>query len=429
MQPMLRIGSNMTKRTIDDLALFGGPPLFAEPLHVGAPNVGDKQRLMRRIEEILERNWLTNDGPCVESFEREVARRVGVKHCIATTNGTLALELAARGLGMHGEVIVPAFTFVATVHAVRWQGMVPVFCDIRADDFNIDPSRIEALITPRTTGILAVHLWGRSCDVQALEAMARKHGLRLLFDASHAFGCTYHGRSIGQFGDAEVFSFHATKFINAFEGGAIVTNDDELAARVRLMKNFGFTGTDEVSYLGINGKMTEVAAAMGLTSLESFDTFVRRNRDNYRAYRTGLASLEGLRLIPFPEDEQCNYQYVTVQVDPERAGLDRDQLIRLLRAEKVLARRYFYPGVHRMEPYRSDPRYRSLRLPVTDLAASRMICLPTGIHVSPKQIEALCRLLGFIIDNAERIKGLMDAGYRYARHMPTFSELTGGLVE
>ena len=235
------------KSSLEDLAIFGGEAAFSEKLHVGRPNIGNRKRLLERINDMLDRNWLTNIGPFVEEFEQRIADLVGVRHCIAMCNGTVALEIAIRALGLNGEVILPAFTFAATAHALQWQEITPVFCDIDPMTHNIDPLKIERMITPRTSGVIGVHIWGRPCGVEALSEISRRRNLRLLLDASHAFGCSHRGQMIGGFGDAEVFSFHATKIVNAFEGGAVVTNDDELAAKIRLMRNFGFTYYDRGS--------------------------------------------------------------------------------------------------------------------------------------------------------------------------------------
>jgi dTDP-4-amino-4,6-dideoxygalactose transaminase len=221
------------EKSLEDLAIFGGNPSFNETLHVGRPNIGNREKLLARINDMLDRHWLTNRGPFVSEFEQQVAELLGVKHCIAMCNGTVALEIAVRALGMKGEVIVPSFTFIATAHCLQWQEITPVFCDIDPKTYNISPAKIERLITPRTTGIIGVHVWGTPCDIEALETIAKKHNLSLLFDASHAFNCTYKTNMIGGFGAAEVFSFHATKFFNTFEGGAVVTNDDNLAKKMR----------------------------------------------------------------------------------------------------------------------------------------------------------------------------------------------------
>jgi dTDP-4-amino-4,6-dideoxygalactose transaminase len=390
------------KTTPDDLALFGGRPAFGEPLHVGRPTLGNRDRLLSRLTDVLDSRWYTNNGPYVQEFERRIEAMLGVPHCIATCNGTIALELAIRACGLGGEVIVPSFTFVATAHALQWQGITPVFCDVDPATCTLDPRRVEEAITPRTTGIIGVHLWGHPCDVEALDAIARSHDLTLLFDAAHAFGGWHRGQRIGGFGRAEVFSFHATKFVSTFEGGAIVTRDAELAGRLRLMKNFGFAGYDDVVYVGTNGKMSEISAAMGLTSLESIDDFLEANRRNYRGYCAGLASIPGLRLLDSPHES--NQQYVAVDIDEQVFGMSRDDLQQILWKENVLARRYFFPACHRMEPYRSLVPPDRWRLPVTEQLTKRVLVLPTGAPVPLAEVQHICELVRFIALHADDIK-------------------------
>ena len=389
------MGNETTTETVsplDQLAIFGGKPSFGEQLHVGRPNIGERARLLERINNILDTKWLSNMGPYEREFEQRLAELLGVKHCIAMCNATIALEISIRALGMTGEVIVPSFTFIATAHALEWQQIKPVFCDIDPATHNLDPRRVEELITPRTTGIIGVHVWGRACDIDGLQEIAERHKLKLLFDAAHALGCSYQGQLVGSFGDAEVFSFHATKFFNTFEGGAVTTNNDELANRIRLMKNFGFSGYDEVTYIGTNGKMSELSAAMGLTSLESVDEFIQTNRRNYDHYRVGLSGVAGLRLLNFDEKEKYNYQYVVAELD-EQAGLSRDELVQVLHAENVIARRYFYPGCHRMEPYRSYYPDAGLMLPQTERLTRNVITLPTGTAVGPAEVSKICEII------------------------------------
>jgi len=375
------------------LAILGSVPAFPQPLHVGRPNIGDRQVLLARINDILDRRWLTNAGPVVQEFERRLAEFVGVKHCITMCNATVALEIAIRALELKGEVILPSYTFIATAHALQWQELTPVFADMDPRTHNIDPVSIERVITPRTSGILGVHVWGRACDTEAIESIAQRRGLLVMYDAAHAIGCSHCGKMIGGFGACEVFSFHATKFINSFEGGAVVTNDDMLAEKMELMRNFGFAGYDRVIYLGVNGKMTEVCAAMGLTSLESIEDIVAANRRNYMAYRDGLQGLPGVSVIEYDPAERNNYQYVVVEVDPEVAALNRNELVAVLHAENVLARKYFWPGCHRMEPYRSLQPNASLLLPMTERVASRIIVLPTGQAVSAETVQVICSLI------------------------------------
>jgi dTDP-4-amino-4,6-dideoxygalactose transaminase len=405
------------KYAVDELALFGGERLFEAPLHVGRPNLGNREVFLQRVNDILDRNYLTNGGPYEVAFEQRVAELAGVRHCIAMCNATVALEIAIRAAGLTGEVIVPSFTFVATAHALQWQEITPVFCDIDPVTCTIDPRRVEELITPRTTGIIGVHVWGRACDIDALSEIAERRGLKLLFDAAHAVGCTYRGRPLGSFGAAEVFSFHATKFINSFEGGAIVTNDDELAHRARLMKNFGFVGYDRVAYVGTNGKMSEVSAAMGLTSLDSILDFIAVNRANYQLYAKGLMDIPGVTVVPYDETERSNFQYVVLQVDAAVSGVTRDRLLRLLHAENVLARRYFYPGCHRMEPYRSYFPNARLLLPITEQVSERVLSLPTGTAVGPTEIASICQLIRFVVERGAEItprvpEEITEPGYR-----------------
>jgi len=405
----LRSKDMNTRLSLDALAIFGGPPAFADKLHVGRPNVGDRERLLKRITDILDSKWLTNGGPQVQEFEERIAELAGVKHCIAMCNATIALEIAIRALDLAGEVIVPSFTFVATAHALQWQGITPVFCDIDPRTHTLDPDRVKETITARTTGIIGVNLWGRACEIDELSKIAEQHRLKLLFDSAHALGCSYKGRMIGGFGDAEVFSFHPTKFLNSLEGGAIVTNDAELARKARLMKNFGFTSYDRTDYIGTNGKMNEVSAAMGLTNLESMDEFMAANRRNYHVYREELAELEGVSLVPYDETERCNYQYVVLLIDEDKTIVTRDQLVEILHAENVLARRYFYPGCHRMEPYRSLYPNASSFLPQTERVAARVLTVPTGQVITPEIIGRICNIIHTALENADGIRDLLES--------------------
>ena len=395
------------KSRVEELAIFGGPPAFPYKLHVGRPNIGDRGAFLARINDILDRRWLTNDGPYLQKFEKHICELVGVKHCVAVCNATIGLEILIKAIGLSGEVILPSFTFVATVHALRWLGITPIFCDIDRATHNIDPRRAEELITARTSGIIGVHVWGRPCNVDALVDLTQRRGLTLLFDAAHAFGCSYKGRMIGGFGDAEIFSFHATKFINTFEGGAVLTNMDELAAKLRLMRNFGFAGFDIVNNLGTNGKMSEVSAAMGLTSLESLENFVAANHRNYKDYRQRLENVPGVSMMPYDEDEKSNYQYIVLEVDECGLGINRDQLDDILWAENVLSRRYFYPGCHRMEPYRTLPPKAGLLLPETEKLASRVLCLPTGNAIGRDEIGAICQIILLIARERDTVKERM----------------------
>jgi dTDP-4-amino-4,6-dideoxygalactose transaminase len=360
--------------------------------------------MLRRVNEIFDGRWFTNNGPLVQEFEQRIAEHVGVKHCVAMCNATIALEIAIRALGLHGEVIVPAYTFIATAHALQWQGITPVFADMDPATHNIAPETIDRLITPRITGIIGVHVWGRPCDTEAIESIAQKHQIKVMYDAAHAFGCSHRGRMIGSFGLCEVFSFHATKFINSFEGGAVVTDNDDIAAKMRLMRNFGFAGYDKVIYPGTNGKMTEICAAMGLTSFEAMEVIVAANRRNYEAYREGLSGLPGISLKEFDSSERQNYQYIVVKVDETRAMLNRDELVAVLQAQNVLARKYFWPGCHRMEPYKSFVPDAHRLLPHTEKLAAQIMVLPTGTAISEADVMLVCGIVRSAVARADDVR-------------------------
>jgi len=394
-------------RAVSNLAIFGCVPTFSEQLHVGRPNLGSRESMLRRVNEIFDRRWFTNNGPLVQDFEKRIAEFLSVKHCIAVCNATVGLEIAIRAAGLAGEVIVPSFTFVATAHALQWQEITPVFGELDPLTHNLDPALVERHITPKTTGIIGTHVWGRPCAIDALAEIASRRKLILMFDAAHAFGCSHRGKMVGGFGLAEVFSFHATKFLNSFEGGAITTNDDALAQKIRLMTNFGFAGYDNVIYIGTNGKMTEVCAAMGLTSLEGMEELVAVNRRNYDTYRAGLAGVPGVTLMPYDGAERCNYQYIVVEVDEAATGLTRDELVKVLHAENVLARKYFWPGCHRMEPYRSLYPYAGMFLPETERVAARVLVLPTGTAISEVEIQLVCAILRTAIEQSASVRAVL----------------------
>ena len=382
-----------TKLMKPDLAILGGLPAFNEPRYVGRPNIGDRDRFMDRMNTLLDNRWLTNNGPLVQEFEARIASILGVRNCITVCNATIGLELLVGTLGLRGSVIVPSFTFIASAHVLLSQGLEPIFCDVDPRTHLIDPAQVEALIRPDTTAILGVHLWGRPCDIDGLEEIAERRGLTLLFDAAHAFGCSRGRKMIGGFGAGEVFSFHATKAINSFEGGAITTNDDALAAKLRLMINFGFSDYDHVVSHGTNGKMNEPCAAMGLTSLEAMDEVFACNRRNHERYARGLCGVPGVSLAQYSTADLSNYHYVILEIDEARFGLTRDELCTVLLAENVHARRYFHPGCHKSEPYRSLPAYSDLSLPVTERLSNTVVCVPTGTTMDIRAIDEVCRII------------------------------------
>jgi dTDP-4-amino-4,6-dideoxygalactose transaminase len=375
-------------RSAQDLAINGAQPAFDEIVHVGSPNLGSRSALDKYLNEIYDRNWVTNNGPLVQDLESRIANYHEVKHCVAMTNGTIALEIAIRALELSGEVIVPSYTFIATAHALHWQAITPVFADIDPATHNLDPTAVRRMITPNTTGIIGVHLWGRCAPVEELQAIANEFDLKLLFDAAHAFGCSRNGTMVGRFGSCEVLSFHATKFFSTCEGGAVLTNDDTLAEKMRLMRNFGFAGLDNVIHPGTNGKMNEISAAMGLVNFESLDQITQVNREKYEHYCERLAGVPGISVLPYDYAEKCNFQYVVLEVG-EECPIKRDDLIRALHAENIRARRYFWPGCHNMKPYKDIYPHAGLLLPNTMKVADRVVVVPTGASIPAEAVDVI----------------------------------------
>ena len=361
--------------------------------YIGRPNIGNQSRFYSRLDALMERRWLTNDGEFVRELEQKLSDYLGVEHCVAMCNGTVALELAIRANTMTGKVLIPSMTFIATAHALKWQEITPVFVDIDPSSYNLCPESVTGLIDHEVSAILGVHLYGRPCAIDALTQIAEENDLKLVFDAAHAFGASFKGQKVGGNGNCEVFSFHATKVFNTFEGGAVTTNDHELAKKLRLMRNFGFEGEDCVSYIGTNGKMAEVNAAMGLTNLEQIDDFIEVNRQNYLAYKEGLHSVEGIDLIAYDERESNNFQYVIIRIDEARFGHSRDTLKVYLSSHGVMARRYFHPGCHKMEPYNSLYPDAALNLSETESFSRLVLALPTGTQISVEEVHEVCNLI------------------------------------
>jgi dTDP-4-amino-4,6-dideoxygalactose transaminase len=404
-KPAVRAMSEIqAKAKYEQLAVTGGEPLFAQKMHVGKPSVPCRDGFIRQVEAVLDSGWLSNNGPRVRALETRLAEYLGVRHCVLVCNATLGLQVAVRALDLQGEVIVPSMTFIATPHALEWQRLAPVFCDIDPRTHLIDPQCVEAAITPRTSAVLGVHLWGNPCDVPALDDIARRHGLTVLYDAAHAFGCATGTRMVGGFGACEVFSFHATKFFSTFEGGAIATDDDALARRLRRMINFGFEAMDRVADVGLNGKMSEVCAAMGLASWPGLEAAMRVNESNFRAYERALQGIEGVRLLPVAASRPHNFQYVVLEYTAPQGAIDRDGLVDVLWAENVIARRYFHPGCHRAAPY-DTPQRRATAPPLvhTEAATQRVIVLPTGPAIGPQACEQIGAVIRCAVEAGPRL--------------------------
>jgi dTDP-4-amino-4,6-dideoxygalactose transaminase len=396
----------VSQRSDSDLAVCGGRPAFTTPRYVGTPGIPDRAALHARLDAMLDARRLTNDGPFAQEFEARLAALNDGVEVVAVCNATIGMQLLLKALGVSGEVILPSFTFIATAHACAWEGLEPVFVDVDEATHVIDPAAVAARLSDRTAAIVGVHLWGRMCPVNELESLAAARGIPLLFDAAHALGCTYRGLPMGRLGTASVVSFHATKLVQSLEGGAIFTPDRDLAARLRLMRNFGFAGYDRVVALGTNAKLDEFSAVVGLGSLDCLDAIVERNQANRAAYRAALAGLPGLALYEYDESERNNHQYLVVVVDPARCPLSRDDLVAVLHAENVIARRYFHPGCHKSAPYAERP----VILPVTERLSERLITLPTGTGVDATDIATIGGILSRACARAGEVRRSLAEG-------------------
>lgn len=389
-----------------ELAVFGGAPAFPQELPVGQLNVPDWDVFTDMFSDILERGYYTNNGPLVRQLEFELQRILNVRHAICVTNCTIALMIAARALDLRGEVIVPAFTFPGTVQALAWAGAIPVFADVDPRTHALTSDTVHPCLSDRTTAVLGVHLWGRACDPDRLGALCDSHGLKLFYDAAHAFACTHRGRPIGSLGAFEAFSFHATKIVSGAEGGCLTTNDDELANRARTLRNFHSSQTFAKVGPRINGKMSEAQAGMALLSLRNLDANIAHNRDIDAIYRARSIDWPGLRLYRHAPEEQNNYQYAVIEVLPG-CRIDRDSLVELLRAENVLARRYFYPGLHRVVPF--SEQYLHVSLPVTDALAKSCLQIPLGPLVDEDAASQISDLIAFACAHGDAILERMRA--------------------
>lgn len=376
-----------------DFALFGAKPAFDKPLPIGQLYFPSWERYEAAFRGIFERQYYNNNGPLHEELEVKLQQFLGVKHAICVSNATFGLMMVADAMRLSGKVILPSFTFIASAQSLSWAGLEPAFCDVDPETHQIDLDQVDALIGKDVSAIMGVNLWGGACNPKALAEIAEANGVQLYFDSAHAFGCTVDGVKIGNFGRAEVFSFHATKILSAAEGGCISTNDDELAERLRSIRP-SYGADKPVSIVRVaNARMSEAQAAVALMSLEDFSTNQKNNDALYRLYETQLKAIPGLHLVKPAGVSFSNYQYLVCTVDEREFGLPRDLVIDLLKAENVIARRYFYPGIHRSIPYAQDlPQYLDC-LPNTDSLCASCIQFPIGALVNAQSVERICNIL------------------------------------
>ena len=364
------------------------------PIYVTQPHLPPLEEFLPYLEQIWANKWLTNAGPFHNELEVAIARHLDVPHLSLFTNGTIALVVALQALRISGEVITTPFTFVATTHSLLWNGIKPVFVDIDPATFNLDPNKIEAAITPQTTAIMPVHCYGNPCDMARIEAIADRYGLKVIYDAAHAFGVRHRGESIARHGDLTVLSFHATKTYNTFEGGAIVSPDAKTKQRIDYLKNFGIADEVTVVAPGINGKMNEVQSAFGLLQLKHLPEGLARRREVDLRYREALSGVPGLELPAADPAVEGNYSYFPVRIGPG-FRMSRDALYERLRSAGVFARRYFYPLVSQMPMYRGLPSAAPEHLPEATRITQEVLCLPIHAElVNDDQERVLCMIKG-----------------------------------
>lgn len=360
-----------------------------KPIFVTEPYLPPLEEFIPYLEQIWASKTLTNNGQFHQRFEQALCEYLGVPFISLFANGTLALITALQAADLEGEVITTPFTFVATANAIRWNNLKPVFADIDPQTLNLDPNRIEEAISDKTTAILPVHCYGNPCDVEGIQAVADRHGLKVIYDAAHAFGVERYDGSLLRHGTMSTLSFHATKVFNTFEGGAVVCHDQETKQRLEQLKNFGLANETTVDECGYNGKMNEFSAALGLLQLAHIDSVIEDRAHVAARYRAGLADINGIRPMASTGHTKANYAYFPIMLD-ERYPLTRDELLQRLRDHNVIPRRYFYPLLPELGLYRQD----GIELPVAANCAANVLCLPIFPGLDTRDVDRICDLMG-----------------------------------
>jgi len=366
---------------------------FEEPIYVTRPLLPDLEELNRELEEIWNSQWLSNNGPKHKQLEGEIRRRLKVPNVSLFNNGTTALLVAVNSLMLKGEIITTPFTFPATPHALFWSGITPVFCDIDEKSMTINPDKIEQMVTTRTTAILGVHVFGTPCHVGKIQEIANRHGLKVIYDAAHAFDTEVDGTGIGNFGDISMFSFHATKLFHTAEGGALTYKDADLKRRIDLLKNFGIKSEEEVIMPGINGKMNEIQAALGLINLRYIEAERKKRRRIIDTYIQCLRDIEGISFNELPKNVSNSYQYFAIRIEQERFGISRDEIYTRLKEYNVFPRKYFYPLCSDYPCYRNLPSADPANLPVAQKVVNEVLCLPLYGKLYISSVEKICEII------------------------------------
>lgn len=362
-------------------------------INVTQPALPPLNEFVSYLEKIWESKWVTNEGQFHEQFEKELAEHLGVKYLSLFANGTLALISALQVLRISGEVITTPYSFVATTHSLHWNNIKPVFADVDPIFCNIDPEKIEASITPKTTAILPVHVYGNPCEVDKIKSIADIYGLKIIYDACHAIGVEKSGNSVLHYGDLSVLSFHGTKVFNTMEGGAIVCHDAMIKKRIDYLKNFGFAGEITVVQPGINAKMNEMQAALGLLQLKSIDQNIFKRQEIANLYRDSLSQIKGIRILHDIDDIKHNYAYFPIFIDEQRYGKPRDELYNELKQNNIYGRRYFYPLISHFPIYRGLESARPSNLANAEKITSQVICLPIYPDLKTTEIQAICKII------------------------------------
>ncbi len=362
-----------------------------EKILVTRSSMPELDEYVDEIRDIWETHWLTNMGEKHKRLQRNLENYLKVENVELMTNGHMALEMAIQAMNLQGEVITTPFTFASTTHAIVRNGLTPVFCDIDPQNFTLDVSKIEALITDKTCAIVPVHVYGNMCDVEAIEEIAKKYGLKVIYDAAHAFGVTYKGKGAGSFGDASCFSFHATKVFNTIEGGAVCFKDKELGRRLYNLKNFGIRDEETVESVGANAKMNEFQAAMGLCNLRHVDEEIGKRRKVVERYRERLHDIKGIQLNAIQKDTDSNYAYFPIIVDEKDYMTDRNGLLAVLKEHDIIARKYFYPVVPFFDCYKG--RFRADDILVAQSIAERVMTLPLYADIPIKVVDEICDII------------------------------------
>jgi len=365
---------------------------FDTPIMVTKPFMPPYDEFCEGLKEIWENHWLTNSGPILRRYQNELKTYCEADNLCLFSNGTLALQIALQGMGISGEVITTPFTFVATTHSLYWNKIRPVFCDIEPDYYTLDPAKVEELITPWTTAILAVHVFGRPCNLDALADIAKRHNLALIYDAAHAFGVRVNGEPIGNYGDLSMFSFHATKLYHSIEGGMLTFKDPGLCQTFNYLKNFGFKNETEVVMPGTNAKMNEMQALMGSIMLRYMDDLMAKRKRVYEIYKERLGDVPGISFSPDPASNiEYNYAYVPILIDEKEFGMSRDALYGKLKEYNVFARRYFYPLLNEFACYQSVPVSKPLT--VATAVAEKVLTVPTYMDLDEDDVNKICDIL------------------------------------